>query len=508
MPLGCRLGRAGALPFLLLLRERVKWELPARCRLPFPAPPTSMSLPNSHRTFHDVRIRGRLRSLATACYPPVVPDLRIEDQGRIRGPGHEGVALVDVAVVLALAPLPVRGQEVESVDAGHRPLRALLVPAHAGSGRGLLTATARDVEALGLDPRIDTALGVTRSRRQRTRSPARRGDRRDRSRSHALPNRSRSSGRLPGSPARLRAEETGRLARREIQEGVGAVASQPPVVSEAVAAVTPVVGGAALTALPSAVQDLARFFLSLSGSSSLGAIGGIAGVTASAAGSGGAVCPSTAAGGAVITCATAAPSAGSGVRCARRLLRLVQSLLVLRLRCLLELVVRLLPLLCLVCLACLVLCSVRWISSLVGVGVARPVVGSTGETCLRWRFPSPVASSRRPGSSTGLPRFSRFWTRFSSAHFWSLLHWRRLSVVLPAAMVDCCLSSLRAGVCSLLWRWRISARVLMVACLPLLRGRGSAPSPIPWPILDLTLVLSSCKNLAWLVSWRWWLVLG
>ena len=234
-------------------------------------------------------------------------------------------------------------------------------------------------------------------------------------------------------------------------------------------------------------------------------------MTASAAGSGGAVCPSTAAGGAVITCATAAPSAGSGVRCALRLLRLVQSLLVLRLRCLLELVVRLLPLLCLVCLACLaclVLCSVRWISSLVGVVVARPVVGSTSETCLRWRFPSPVASSCRLGSSTGLPRFSRFWTRFSSAHFWSLLHWRRLSVVRPAAMVDCCLSSLRAGVCSLPWRWRISARVLMVACLPLLRVRGAAPSPIPWPILDLTLVLSSCKNLAWLVSWRWWLVLG
>ena len=106
---------------------------------------------------------------------------------------------------------------------------------------------------------------------------------------------------------------------------------------------------------------------------------------------------------------TAAPAAGSGVSCACRLLWLVQSLLVLRLRCLLELVVRLLPLLCLVCL---VLCSVRWISSLVGVGVARPVVGSTGETWLGWRFPSPVASSRQPGSSTGLPRFSRFWTRF------------------------------------------------------------------------------------------------
>ena len=158
MPLGCRLGRAGALPLLLLLRERAKWELPARCRLLFPTPPTSLSLPNSHRTFHDVRIRGRLRSLATACYPPVVLDLRIEEQGRIRGPGHVGVALVNVAVVLALAPLPVRGQEVESVDSGHRPLGALLVPARAGCSRGLLTATARGVGAIGLDV---TACGVT-----------------------------------------------------------------------------------------------------------------------------------------------------------------------------------------------------------------------------------------------------------------------------------------------------------------------------------------------------------
>ena len=156
-----------------------------------------------------------------------------------------------------------------------------------------------------------------RSRRQRTRSPARRGERRDRSRSPPFPNssrdRSRSSGRLPGSPARLRAEETGRLARRETHEGVGAVASQPPVVCEAAAAVTPVAGGAALTALSSAVQDLARFFLGLSGSSSLGAIGGIAGVTASAAGSGGVACPSTAAAGAATTCATAVTPGGVGV---------------------------------------------------------------------------------------------------------------------------------------------------------------------------------------------------
>ena len=71
-----------------------------------------------------------------------------------------------VAVAPALAPLPVRGQEGVSVGGGHRPRHALLVVAHAVSGRGLLTTTALDVEALGrvvtgLDPRIDTGHAVT-----------------------------------------------------------------------------------------------------------------------------------------------------------------------------------------------------------------------------------------------------------------------------------------------------------------------------------------------------------
>ena len=72
-----------------------------------------------------------------------------------------------------------------------------------------------------------------RSHRERARFPACRGVRRVRSRSHALPNRSldrsRSCVRLPASPARLRAVEAGRLARRGPQEGVGAFVSQPPV---------------------------------------------------------------------------------------------------------------------------------------------------------------------------------------------------------------------------------------------------------------------------------------
>ena len=166
VPLGIRLARAGLLPLLLLLREEEEWELSARCRHPFPTSPRLLTLPNSHRTFHDVRIRGSHQSLAPAFYPPAIHAPRGVDRGRIRGLGHVRVARVDVAVALTLAPLPVRGQEVVSVGSGHRPRRSLLVSARAVSGRGLLIATALGVAALGrvvtgLDPRIDTGHAVT-----------------------------------------------------------------------------------------------------------------------------------------------------------------------------------------------------------------------------------------------------------------------------------------------------------------------------------------------------------
>ena len=66
------------------------------------------------------------------------------------------VACVDVAVALALAPLPVRGQEVVSVCGGHRPRRSLLVVAHVVSG---VEALGRVVTALA--PRSDIGHGVT-----------------------------------------------------------------------------------------------------------------------------------------------------------------------------------------------------------------------------------------------------------------------------------------------------------------------------------------------------------
>ena len=68
-----------------------------------------------------------------------------------------------------------------------------------------------------------------------------------------------------------------------------------------------------MTALPSAMRELAKFFLNLSGSPSLGAIGDLAGVTAPGAASGGTACPSSSAAGAATICAAAVTPAGAGV---------------------------------------------------------------------------------------------------------------------------------------------------------------------------------------------------
>ena len=152
-----------------------------------------------------------------------------------------------------------------------------------------------------------------RSRRERARSPARRGERRDRSRSHALPTaRGQACVYLLLLPACGRKKQDD-WPDEEAQEGVEALASQPPVASGVSADVTPVAGGTSMTALPSAMRELAKFFLNLSGSSSLGATGEFAGVTASAAALGGLACPSSSAAGAATICATAVTPAGAGV---------------------------------------------------------------------------------------------------------------------------------------------------------------------------------------------------
>ena len=68
-----------------------------------------------------------------------------------------------------------------------------------------------------------------------------------------------------------------------------------------------------MTALPSVMQELAKFFMNLSGSSSLGASGDLASVTASAAASRGIACPASTAAGAATICAATVTPAGAGV---------------------------------------------------------------------------------------------------------------------------------------------------------------------------------------------------
>ena len=247
--------------------------------------------------------------------PPVFPDLRIEEQGRIAEPVLGRTALAIAPVVLALALLTARGQAVGSVRGGSRLDRCPPANGRDVIGLGVRTAPDHVAFALGLgeighDPRIATGLSATaldvtgRVLRTATdpidsiRDPLLVGEVIVTVRCHAIPlatrDRSRSRVRSLPSSDRSRSKKGGRRARRERREGVETVAvSEAPVVSEALAAVAPPVGGATVAALPSAVQDLARFFLSLAGSSSLGAVGGIAGEAAPASGVGAQLCPST-----------------------------------------------------------------------------------------------------------------------------------------------------------------------------------------------------------------------
>ena len=213
---------------------------------------------------------------------------------------------------------------------GHRPRHALLVVAHAVSGCGLLTAASLTVEALGrvvpgLDPRIDighavTALAVC-------------------ARGLLTATASAVSVRVPmpvgGCGAVVRDRTLSRIARGQACDyllllpacGPWKLDGWPDVGPRrvwrrlslsllwpgAAAGVPPVLEGRPLPLSRLFLQELAKFFMSLSGSSSLGAPGVLAGVTASAAASGGVACPSSTAAGAAIFCAATVTPAGAGV---------------------------------------------------------------------------------------------------------------------------------------------------------------------------------------------------
>ena len=87
--------RASALSLRWLLRELAKGELLDRSGLFCAryAPRLSLTIPR--RTLDDVGNCGRLRRIATAFYPLVVPDLRIVVHGWIRELVHGRVVFVD-----------------------------------------------------------------------------------------------------------------------------------------------------------------------------------------------------------------------------------------------------------------------------------------------------------------------------------------------------------------------------------------------------------------------------
>ena len=213
---------------------------------------------------------------------------------------------------------------------GHRPRHALLVVSHAVSGCCLLTAAALRVEALGrvvpgLDPRIDfghavTALGVS-------------------GRGLLAATASAVSVRVPmpvgGCSAVVRDRTLSRIARGQACNyllllpacGPWKLDGWPDVGPRrvwrrlslsllwpgAAAGVPPVLEGRPLPLSRLFLQELAKFFMSLSGSSSLGAPGVLAGVTASAAASGGSARPASTAAGVATFCVATVTPAGAGV---------------------------------------------------------------------------------------------------------------------------------------------------------------------------------------------------
>ena len=312
-----RLVRASAPLSPQLLRELGRGRLLIRSGRHLPAPLPRLPLPAHHSTLCDVVSRESFLWSAPVLDPPVFPDLRVEEQGRIAEPALGRTALVTAPVVLALALLTTSSRERRRWESS----RSLSSCERSQRDRSRSSDRSRlrrvRSRSWGDRSRRDRSRSSDcyRSCRQRSRSPARRGGRRDRSRSRDPPCHSRdrlqSRVRSPPSSDRSRSKEGGRRARRERQESVETVAVfQAPVVSEASATVAPPVG-ATVAALPSAVQDLSRFFLSLAGSSSLGAVGGVAGAAAPASGVGAQLCLSALGGGAVAFCAATAMPAGA-----------------------------------------------------------------------------------------------------------------------------------------------------------------------------------------------------
>ena len=161
------------------LRELGRGRLLGRDGLLLPMPLPRLLLPTHHSTLRDMISREKFRRTAPLLDPPVFPDLRIEEQGRIAELALDRTALVTVAVVLALAPLAVRGRERR----GRSSSRSLSSHERSRSSDCSRSRGGWSRSSDRYRSRCDRSRSSDRyrSRRQRARSPARR-----RARGHAI----------------------------------------------------------------------------------------------------------------------------------------------------------------------------------------------------------------------------------------------------------------------------------------------------------------------------------
>ena len=335
VPLGICLSRAGSLLLLLLLREVGARELALLLQTPFSrfswsvdSPQFSPHVPRRENSGESSVSCSRVLSSRESCSSERGSGM--DKRAWSREVSSRGRRCRSRSLSAYRSRLSGR----ERGGGGHRPRHAFLVVAHAVGGRGLLTATALSVEALGrvvpgLDPRIDighavTALGVGSRGLLTATAPA-------------------VSVRVPmpvgGCGAVVRDRTLSRIARVTArgqacdyllllpacgpwkQDGWPDVGprrvwrrlSLSLLWPGAAAGVHPVLEGRPLPLSRLFLQELAKFFMGLSGSSSLGAPGVLAGVTASGAASGGVACPSSPAAGAATFCAATVTPAGAGV---------------------------------------------------------------------------------------------------------------------------------------------------------------------------------------------------
>ena len=162
---------------------------------PLPALLPRWPLPAHHCTLCGVVSWESLPRSTPVRDPLVFPDLRIKEQGRIMEPTLGRAAPVAGLGDLALAPLPARGQAVESVIAGTRLGRCPPACGRGVTDRSFLTAIGRVAFALAQclseisrGPRTTTALvGIATGPGGSVRDPLLVGEVAVTARGHAIP---------------------------------------------------------------------------------------------------------------------------------------------------------------------------------------------------------------------------------------------------------------------------------------------------------------------------------